>query len=225
MAISLPRSKTNIIIAISVVTVLILAGLAIFFFKQYMDLRNNPNAVSQETTNRLVEKVSKLYDLPKDEQPTVAEVKDKDKLKEQAFFAKVENGDYILIYPKAKMAILFREKDNKLINVGPIAIDAGQQGQQASTKVTVKVINGTTKNGQASSVGSTIASKLPDLVTVDQNYGDAKKKGVTKSIVVDVNKNKGEQAQKIAEAIGGTVGDLPAGEDKPDADILVIAGQ
>jgi hypothetical protein len=209
---------------ISIVLLILVGGLAFYFFKQYSDLRNNPNMVSQETTKRLVGKVGKLYALPQDEDPTVAEVKDKDKLKEQSFFANAQNGDYILIYPKAKVAILYREKENKLINVGPIAIDSNQQQGQAA-KVTVKIVNGTNTAGRASAVGNDLNGKLPNLVSVDQSFGDAKRKNYTKSLVVDVNKNKPDQAKQIADAIGGEVGDLPAGEDNPGTDILIIAGQ
>lgn len=133
MAINLPKSRVNIIIAISAVLLVVIGGVAVFLFKQNMDLRNNPDAANQEKTARLVEKVGKLYALPTDEEPTLAEVSDKEKLKEQPFFKNVENGDFILIYPNAKTAILYREAENKLINVGPIAIESAQgetEGQQ-----------------------------------------------------------------------------------------------
>lgn len=107
---------------VAVLVVLGLAAAATFFFFQYTYLKNNPNAAAQETTQRLVGKVGQLYVLPSDETPTVAQVQDKDKLKDQSFFSKAENGDYILIYTNSKLALLYREKDNKLINVGPINI-------------------------------------------------------------------------------------------------------
>jgi hypothetical protein len=66
--------------------------------------------------------VSQLYAVPGDEQPTVAQVQDKEKLKDQSFFSKAENGDYILIYTNNKLALLYREKEDKLINVGPVSI-------------------------------------------------------------------------------------------------------
>ncbi|MGH7196845.1 MAG: hypothetical protein ACREGJ_03740 [Candidatus Saccharimonadales bacterium] len=116
------RSNTKILLIVGGVIIALLAVLAGYFIWQYVNLRNNPNSVAEETTQRLVDKVSKVYAVPKDEQPTVAQVKDKEKLKDQAFFKNAEDGDYILIYTNAKTAILYREKDNKLINVGPIAI-------------------------------------------------------------------------------------------------------
>ncbi len=114
--------KKIIIWAVSVLVVLGLAGAAGYFFWQYNNLKNNPNLAAQETTQRLVSKVSQLYAVPGDEQPTVAQVQDKEKLKDQSFFSKAENGDYILIYTNNKLALLYREKEDKLINVGPVSI-------------------------------------------------------------------------------------------------------
>ena len=100
-----------------------LAALAFYFFNQYQAIKKNPNQANQAEVDRIVGLVGKLIDLPKDETPTLATVLDKDKLKDQPFFANTQNGDVILIYTKAKKAIVYRQKDNKLINVGPISID------------------------------------------------------------------------------------------------------
>lgn len=123
---------------VGAVIVLLLAVAAGYFFWQYSNLKNNPDAVAKETTQRLVDKVSKLYVLPGDEQPTVAQVQDKEKLKDQSFFSKAENGDYILIYTNAKLALLYREHENKLINVGPVTISDqnSQSGEDKSNENT-----------------------------------------------------------------------------------------
>jgi hypothetical protein len=103
--------------------VLVLAVTAGFFFKENRDLKKNPNAVAQATTDRVISKVSKLYYLPKDEKPTVAQIEDKSKLEGQSFFTGAQNGDYLLVYTNAKIALLYREHDNKLVNVGPVNTD------------------------------------------------------------------------------------------------------
>lgn len=127
-------SRPKIFIIIGIVLFILVAGAGGFFFWQYTKLKNDPNTVAKETTERLVDKVGTLYSLPTDEQPTVAQVQDKDKLKDQVFFAKAENSDYILIYTNAKLAILYREKENKLINVGPIAISEGDTAGATTKK-------------------------------------------------------------------------------------------
>jgi hypothetical protein len=100
---------------------------------KYADAKKDPGAANKATTARVLERVDLLYALPKDEEPTVAQVQDKSKLDNQEFFKKAANGDYLLIYQKNKLALIYREKDNKLINVGPVNIDNNQnkenQGQ------------------------------------------------------------------------------------------------
>lgn len=124
----------------SILVVLALAGFAAagYMYAQYDTLKNDPQASQKaqaDKTNALKEKIGKLISVPKDETPTLATVTDKTKLKDQPFFKDAENGDVILIFPQAKKAIIYREKDNKLINVGPIAItsDTKATTQQNST--------------------------------------------------------------------------------------------
>jgi len=107
--------------------VLLLAtGTAGYFAKSYYDLRAHPGNAAEGDTERLMSAVGKLYQLPSDETPIIGKVRDKEKLKDQPFFQKSENNDDILIFQKAKIAIIYRAPENKLINVGPIAIDAAK---------------------------------------------------------------------------------------------------
>lgn len=112
-------------VAIAAVVVLLVAGLgatSVFFYRQYQDLKNNPQAAAQENVQALTDKVGKLINIP-DEIPSVAVVQDKESLKDQAFFKDAENGDKVLIFSGAKQAILYRESENKLINIGPVSLD------------------------------------------------------------------------------------------------------
>jgi len=124
---SLPTK--NIIIAAILVVALATAGVMTF---KYQDLKKNPEQVTQSQQKKLLEKVGALIKIPSDEQPSIATVSDKEKLKEQAFFKNAENGDTLLIYSNAKKAILYRESSNQVIEVAPIAIDVPQQGTTAS---------------------------------------------------------------------------------------------
>jgi hypothetical protein len=138
MAIDMPRSYTRIVVAVAAGLIVVLGGLAVYFFNQYNNLKTHPNAVSQETTGKVVGEVGKLYgSLPTNETPTLAQVSDKSKLENQEFFKNAQNGDYILIYPNAKLAVIYREKENKLINVGPVSVGS-QQSQTPANGTTVK---------------------------------------------------------------------------------------
>lgn len=115
-------TKKRVLIIVGVVVFIAAITAAAFFFWQYNAIKSNPESVSQEKVARVVERVGKIYALPA-EKPTVADITDKDKLKDQAFFKDAENGDQLLIFSEKKLAIIYRESSNKLINVGPISLD------------------------------------------------------------------------------------------------------
>lgn len=111
-------------LVLRLVYILIVVGALGFGIVQYRnnnDLRNNPDKVAAQESTRITEKVGAFYNLPS-ETPTIATVEDKEKLKDQPFFKDAVNGDRILIYQGARLAIIYRESENRLINVGPIAI-------------------------------------------------------------------------------------------------------
>ncbi len=201
------------------VVIVALAAAAAYFFWQFQQAKANPNAENEETSKRVVMQIGRLYALPTDEQPTVARVEDKDKLKEQSFFNKSENGDYIVIYKNNKLALLYREKDNKLINVGPISA-----GEQTAAKPNVVIMNG---SGDAAKLGKAVA-KVGGVasVTVGSSNTDAKNKNTAQTIVVDVGGSHGDSAAAVAQALGAQVVAMPAGETAPaGADIIVIVGK
>lgn len=209
------KIATRVVIIVLVVG---LAGLAGYFYKQYNDIKNNPVSAEEaknKENQRIVDAVGKLYNLPQDEQPTIFFVSDKDKLseeyKKQEFFQKATNGDYILIYEKGKIALLYRPSSNQLVDVRPYTVQSGLSlaiiGQQAVRDATAK----------------TITEKFKSEVNIT-GKNDAKN-AYTSVVVVDLSGKYADQAKKIAESLNGQVGTLPAGEDKPQgADILVIAG-
>lgn len=82
--------------------------------------QTDPTAKVREDNQKLVEQVGKLIVLPTDEEPTIATVSDLTKLKDQPFFAKAKLGDKVLIYNRAKKAILYRPGDNQIIELAPL---------------------------------------------------------------------------------------------------------
>ncbi len=196
------------------IVILALGIVAFYFYNQYQQIKKNPNAVAKQETDALVDQVGKLIELPKDETPTVATVLDKEKLKDQPFFANANNGDKILIYTKAKKAIIFRPKENKLINVGPIAIDE-------KTKIQVAILNA---GGNTGDVDKTLNEKFAGSVAILSKTDAKNRNSVTKIRVVDVTGQNADAAKQIAEQLGGEVAALPAGETAPQgAQIVVFA--
>jgi hypothetical protein len=111
------NTKKKIMLGASALAVLITIGVGLAGWKLYYDLKN------KDESKRVITEVGRIYNLP-DETPTVATVKDINKLKDQAFFKDAQNGDSLLIFSVTKQALLYREKTNQLINVGPITISA-----------------------------------------------------------------------------------------------------
>lgn len=201
------------------------ATVAYFYYNKYQKVLKNPEIITTQEVDWLVTNVGKLMDLPQGETPSVATVLDKEKLKDQAFFKNAENGDKILIYTNAKKAILYRPSTEKIIEIMPIVIDNSQNASSGATTQNIKVAiyNGSATAGLTSDTETKIKSQITNAtVTVKDN---AKKSDYKSTIVVDLAGDKSEQAKAIATAVGGEVGSLPAGEAKPDADILVIAAK
>jgi hypothetical protein len=101
------------------------AGGTYYFYTKYQDAKfalDNPEIIAQGEVKAITDKLGMLIELPEGEEPSVATVLDKEKLMDQAFFAKSENGDKVVIYTKASKAILYRESTNKIIEVAPITI-------------------------------------------------------------------------------------------------------
>ena len=102
-----------------------MAATSVFLFINYrktQKLLKDPTQAAKEETQLIVGKLSKLMELP-NEEPTIATVLDKEKLKDQPFFAKAENGDKVIVFNKAMKAILYRPSSNKVIDFAPINID------------------------------------------------------------------------------------------------------
>ncbi|MEK7594733.1 MAG: hypothetical protein AAB436_03795 [Patescibacteria group bacterium] len=85
----------------------------------------NPQAIVQKQAQDVITRVSKLMQLPANEQPTIANVTDAAAAKKQsAFFNTAVNGDKVLMYVKAGEAILYRPSTNKIVLVAPLTFNS-----------------------------------------------------------------------------------------------------
>ncbi|MET1033380.1 MAG: hypothetical protein ABWX94_02685 [Candidatus Saccharimonadales bacterium] len=111
--------KMTMLFAFCVVLLVGVVALAVLFFTQNGKNESTDNKAKSE---QIIKQVSKLYVLPTEDSPTVAEIKDKNNLpKDQEFYVGAENGDFVLVYSKSKIALLYRESIHKLIRVSPVA--------------------------------------------------------------------------------------------------------
>ncbi len=129
---------SKLIIGLLLTLTVVGLGLAYYFYQKTEELQQRStenNQLSEEARAKQIKsKVAKLISVPKDEIPTIASVTDTGKLNDQPFFKDAQNGDIIVIFPAAKKAIIYRESDNRLVNVGPIAItDSGAESNNAAS--------------------------------------------------------------------------------------------
>ena len=105
------------------------AGAVLFAVVQLVSLNNQAKQLEQQVAGQsteqavanvdleakeLASKISAYLDLP-DETPTVATVTDVSKVKGQAFFARAENNDKVLLFEQSGRAVLYRPSTNKVI--------------------------------------------------------------------------------------------------------------
>lgn len=118
------------LLATAIFLVVVVAAI-VFGFKYHNvqnranELSSNPQAAAVAAVTQVTNEVGKLVALPANETPTLATVNDVTKLKGQTFFANAQNGDKVLIYTQAKIAVLYRPSIDKVINIAPLNIGNG----------------------------------------------------------------------------------------------------
>lgn len=123
------NQRSSILLFIPPILLVAGAMYVIYLHAQIRDLKKSPQKTAQEETRLLTAAVSQLIVLPEGEDPTIATVNDPEKLKDQPFFARAQKGDKVLIYTRAKKAILYNPFSNKIVEVAPVNIGGGEESQ------------------------------------------------------------------------------------------------
>lgn len=223
-----PKTKRTFPVTV-ILSVLLLTALAVasYFYYQY---RQSSQVKDVKETEELVVTLGKIMELPEGEKPTLATVTDKEKLAEQAFFQKAENGDKVLIYSQSGRAILYRPSTKKIIDVTSVNVAAPQtqatepvpEPEAALVIVRVAILNGSQTVGATNTVESQLKPVFPNIAVVTKANA---KKDYTETIVIDVTGKNEDMAKEIASTLKGSVASLPSGETAPtDADLLIIYG-
>lgn len=131
--------------------VLLAVAAAVFFYVKYQDARSKlPEEVAAqnaEETARVIGKLGNILNITTDAQPTVARVDNPDVLKQANpdFYADTQTGDYLILYPER--AIIYRESENKIINIAPI-INTSNIKPNADQSKSTDQSSDTTNTGQ-----------------------------------------------------------------------------
>ncbi len=104
----------------------VLALISLFLFSQYNDAKAKLRAPAQSAAvakqvSDTLTKVGRIAVLPTDEKPSVVTVSDASKLQSQSFFAHAKDGDKVIVYTKAKEAILYRPSTNQIVTIAPVS--------------------------------------------------------------------------------------------------------
>lgn len=128
-----PRANIGLKVGVAIGLVIILAlGVVVTLqFAQLQSLRDPAVASSQLAADNqaLIDEVGAIYLLP-EEEATIATIDDAEKLSEQAFFARAQDGDRMLIFAGAQLAILYRPSAGQIVNAGPLVLNAAELAEQ-----------------------------------------------------------------------------------------------
>lgn len=128
-------------VIISIVFVLVVSSvLYVFYFSQNEDREIKQ---TQKEVDSLLNGLSKISIIP-NEEPVIFTISDADALiKEQQFFTNSQNGDTLLIFPKAMKAIIYSSSRGIVVNMGPVTsekpiVSEGTSGIQEQQQVPVQ---------------------------------------------------------------------------------------
>lgn len=123
-------------------------GGTMYYKNRAEKVESDPTSVQKEKnqaeTDRVLTKLKAALLVTETDAPTVARVEDPAKLKasNETFYKDIQQGDYLVIFPKR--AIVYRESNNQIINIAPIINTADLKADQGTTPA-AKTTTDTTK--------------------------------------------------------------------------------
>lgn len=161
-----------------------------YLFMQNRDLNRQINETNEEKNQRLVDEINKVYTLPNNEDPTIVYVSNPEVAFEENpglkdIFSDLQKGDYILLYKKNRVAIQYRQSENKVIKTSainlPVAIEL--VGSEAAVSAAEEQLG---ELGSSVSVQKTI------------------KTGISQSGIYDVDQDQSEETKQLADRLSLT---------------------
>jgi hypothetical protein len=164
--------------------------------------------------------VGRLMLLPTNEEPTIATVDDKTKLKDKFLAAHANNGDEVLIYTQNQLAIIYRPSIDKIAAVGTVTADSALAESQG---VTMTVLDGANDPAKTQKIITQISTAYPSIKVTDG--GQTNRQDFPTTIVIDNTKNKDYLIDELDGLIGGKRGVVPLGETQSVTDVMIIVGK
>lgn len=195
-------SKTILIVA-NVLLLLGLAGASAYLFIENRDLNDQITLTTEEKNARLVEEINEVYDLP-DEEPIVAIVTDPGEFKEQySAFDNAEAGDYLLFYRKARLNVLYRQSEKRVVKTADVAVP-----------ITIELV------GTKAAIDE-IEKKLSDFgnqITIVKTVDDT----VKQAFIFDVDSDQADELSSIADLLDYEIGSTLPSSISPTENTEII---
>lgn len=187
------RTTKRVLMILNIVALVGLTTSTTVLFLKNKDLNEQVGLTSEEQNKRLVAEINEVYDLP-DEEPVVAKVTDADEFKKQyAVFDNAQVGDYLLFFRKARLNVLYRQSDKKVVKTADVVVP-----------ITVELIG----SEAAMSAAEEALKEFGNQITVVKTKTD----GITQSFVFDVDQDQKEETDSVAKQLSYEVGTtLPTG--------------
>lgn len=209
---------------ISILFALLCVGAGMYI----QQLRSKNIDAGTTEVSRIVKSISAFMELPDGEIPTLATVSDISKLPAIPLFARVKNGDKILIYPKNTKAIVYRPSTKKIIEVAVYESPSAQNVTNTSEtaqqeKLTVTIRNGTSTVNLTSVYEKVVNEKIPELSVIEKE--SASRKNYSDTMIVPITSAGKKRVVDIAKILDiPTASTVPSGEATVSADLLIIVG-
>lgn len=194
----------KVLIIANVVLLIGLAGVSIYLFTENKNLNEQITLTTEEKNARLIEEINEVFDLP-EEEPVVAVVTDPEEFKKQySAFDNAESGDYLLFYRKARLNVLYRSSEKRVVKTATVTVP-----------ISVELIG----SEQAIAAAEEKLSAYGDQITIVKKVDNS----VKQSFVFDVDNDQAEQLKSIGELLGYEVGStLPASITPSDQTEIIV---
>lgn len=194
----------KVLLVVNVLLILGLAGTTAYLFIDNRDLKDQITLTTEEKNKRLVAEINEVYDLP-DEDPVVAIVTDPEEFKkEYSTFENAESGDYLLFYRKARLNVLYRQSEKRVVKTANVTVP-----------IAVELVG----SEEAIAEAEKKLAQFGDQVTITKKVDDT----VKQAFVFDVDNDQADELKAIAELLGYEVGStLPSTITPTDQTEIVI---
>lgn len=165
---------------------------------------------AQISNDDIIVQIGRELSISGDGNPAILSVVDKEQAT-QPFLEQAENGDKVVLYYKAKKAVLYRPSEQRIVH----------QGAYVPPDAKIFIRKGTADSKRVAA----IKEQLKGVQDIEVSSQDASRsqdyQGIT---LVNVTDRYDAKINELEKLFNTKVVRMPAGESFPDADILIIVG-